>query len=111
MKKFSLKTASLVLSFLLFVLSFAGCAGRTADPGDNTTAEIEAFTTTAGEPVTEAETRIVPDVPYIKWDREFRILGCGDKNSDSFLSFELVATEANGDIVNDSVFRRNMNLE
>ncbi len=111
MKKFSLKTASLVLSFLLFVSSFAGCAGRTADPGDNTTAEIEAFTTTAGEPVTEAETRIVPDVPYIKWDREFRILGCGDKNSDSFLSFELVATEENGDIVNDSVFRRNMNLE
>ncbi len=106
MKKPYLNVTVILLSLLTLLPSVSGCAGNTETPG--TTAD----TTTAaapdsGEGQPPDVTALVPDVPEKIWNREFRVLGCGDDKSLSYPSFEIYAEDYTGEAMNDSVFARN----
>ncbi len=106
--KSSVKIAAALLALLIAVAVFAACAEKTGPAEESTTA---AAVTNDVPATAAAETKPVPDLPETKWDREFRILGCGETASETYPSFELYAEDLNGEVMNDAVFKRNETIK
>ncbi len=98
--KFSLLPALLLLSVLISCSSGEGAVQDTADTAADTTADV----------ITE-ESGIKPDIPAdIRYDGyEFKIL-TSDEVSTIRASFEIEVEEADGDVMNDAVYERNLAL-
>jgi len=99
--------------FLILLLSFimaaqAASCGNTSTASDDTTPADD--TTTAAENV---DPNSVLALPEMDWKgRQFRVMGVRDDTYPQLWNtFEIDAEAENGDVVNDSVFRRNMVIE
>ena len=91
------------LSALLFIalLASVSCGGET------TTQTVITTSSDTTEPTEVTTSRIEPELPDKKWDGyEFRVLTKGDTNV-HWKSKDIAASEENGDVINDAVFRRN----
>ena len=98
---------SLLLSALLLISLLVSCASESK--GDNTV-----VTTTAAQVTEETEattTKIDPGLPDdIRYDGyEFRVLTKGLTNV-HWKSFDIAATEINGEPLNDAVYSRNLSI-
>ena len=91
-------TALLLLVSLLIV-----SCGQTAEPSDTTANDNES--TTIPE---ETTSRLEPELPDKRWDGyEFRVLTRGTTNV-HWKSKDIAASEENGDIINDAIYKRNL---
>ncbi|MBR4962117.1 MAG: hypothetical protein IKY52_14565, partial [Clostridia bacterium] len=90
---------------LAMLLTLSGCGG-TAD------SETDAVQETAAETITEAtETEILPDLPDVKFGgAEFTILKW-DAGNGMHNYFEFDAEELTGELLNDSIYNRNLEIE
>ena len=87
---------------LIALLASVSCGGE-AQPQNETT--VSSDTT---EPTEVTTARIEPDLPDKRWDGyEFRVLTKGDTNV-HWKSKDIAASEENGDVINDAVFKRNL---
>ena len=103
--KFWKKTVlAMLLRAMLFPL--AGCGS--AEP-----AETVQNDTPAEETETmETETEVACDLPDTDWDgRNFHVLGYDDGTYTQFTNFEICVEEANGEVVNDAIFNRNLGID
>ena len=103
MKILIIKLTAVLLAVILSAAVMVCCADDTPGAGDTTAATAE--TTVPAE--TDGQTELVPSLPDTKWDRSFRVLGCGDTASDSFLTFEIFAEDLTAEPMNDAVYTRN----
>ena len=98
------KILSAILLMSLILSASCGSA-----PTDGAVTSKEQLTeSTEIEETTEA--RIEPDLPDTKWEGyQFRVLTKGDTNV-HWKSKDIAATEENGDVINDAVYKRNMKI-
>ena len=98
------KILSAILLMSLILSASCGSA-----PTDGAVTSKEQLTeSTETEETTEA--RIEPDLPDTKWEGyQFRVLTKGDTNV-HWKSKDIAATEENGDVINDAVYKRNMKI-
>ena len=108
MKRTGLCLAAILLSLTVLLPVLSGCAG---DTSPDETEPVTTAAATVDATVTEEATSEVPDIPDTVWNREFRVLGCGDKASPSFPTFEIYAEDYNGEAMNDAVFERNEKIK
>ena len=94
-------------AILLMSLILSASCGSTPTDGA-VTSEEQHTESTETEETTEA--RIEPDLPDTKWEGyQFRVLTKGDTNV-HWKSKDIAATEENGDVINDAVYKRNMKI-
>ena len=94
-------------AILLMSLILSASCGSTPTDGA-VTSEEQLTESTETEETTEA--RIEPDLPDTKWEGyQFRVLTKGDTNV-HWKSKDIAATEENGDVINDAVYKRNMKI-
>ena len=94
-------------AILLMSLILSASCGSTPTDGA-VTSEEQITESTETEETTEA--RIEPDLPDTKWEGyQFRVLTKGDTNV-HWKSKDIAATEENGDVINDAVYKRNMKI-
>ena len=94
-------------AILLMSLILSASCGSTPTDGA-VTSEEQLTESTETEETTEA--RIEPDLPDTKWEGyQFRVLTKGDTNV-HWKSKDIAATEENGDVINDAVYRRNQKV-
>ena len=87
---------------LMSLILSASCGSAPSDP-------VAGEETTSAETTTAEET-IEPDLPDTKWEGyQFRVLTKGDTNV-HWKSKDIAATEENGDVINDAVYKRNMKI-
>ena len=99
------KLMSAVLLFSILLTASCGSSSSGKVSGDDTSA----VTTDTAETETTA-TRIEPVLPDTRWDGyKFRVLTRGDTNV-HWKSKDIAATEENGDVINDAVYKRNMKI-
>ncbi len=104
-----MKILLLAFSLSMILPLAAGCGNAASETGD-TTVPVVTLPENGGTSAlaeTDASTAAVPDLPDMTWNRDFRVLGCGDTGSDSFPTFEIFAEDLTGEAMNDSVFNRN----
>lgn len=101
-----------LISFFIcacFLAGFIACGDKGAP------AETAAGTETAAAPeaAEAAETTAVkPNLPDTDWEgREFHVLGHSDPTYPQFDNFEIYAEGETGEIVNDTIYRRNRTIE
>ena len=109
MKRPYLNLSAILLLLAMLIAAFSGCAGSGVESG-TTAGTTAAANPDSGEEQTPEVTAVLPDIPDTMWNREFRVLGCGDKTSISYPSFEIYAEDYTGEAMNDSVFARNETL-
>ena len=94
-------------AIILMSLILSASCGSTPTDGA-VTSEEQLTESTETEETTEA--RIEPDLPDTKWEGyQFRVLTKGDTNV-HWKSKDIAATEENGDVINDAVYKRNMKI-
>ena len=94
-------------AILLMSLILSASCGSTPTDGA-VTSEEQITESTETEETTEA--RIEPDLPDTRWEGyQFRVLTKGDTNV-HWKSKDIAATEENGDVINDAVYKRNMKI-
>ena len=94
-------------AILLMSLILSASCGSTPTDGAVTSEEQH---TEATETEETTEARIEPDLPDTKWEGyQFRVLTKGDTNV-HWKSKDIAATEENGDVINDAVYKRNMKI-
>ncbi len=98
-----------LISFFIcacFLVGFIACGDKGAPAETAASAE----TTAAQE---EAETTAPkPNLPDTDWEgREFHVLGHSDPTYPQFDNFEIYAEGETGEIVNDTIYRRNRTIE
>ena len=94
-------------AIILMSLILSASCGSTPTDGA-VTSEEQLTESTETEGTTEA--RIEPDLPDTKWEGyQFRVLTKGDTNV-HWKSKDIAATEENGDVINDAVYKRNMKI-
>lgn len=102
MKKYRILSAALAAVMLLGML--AGCGG-----GDSGSPDVT--TTAAAETETAESTVQRHKLPDTDWEgREFMVLGRTDSAHSQFTNFEIYAEELTGELVNDAVFNRNLEI-
>lgn len=107
----SKKLTALLLAALMLSAAFSGCGEQTAETSSETPGVADSAGTaddaSAGETVPE-ETEIQPDLPEADLNGySFRVL---TRDTDHHIK-EVYATELNGEVVNDAVYARNLNVE
>ncbi|MBO7376283.1 MAG: hypothetical protein J6V01_04175 [Clostridia bacterium] len=109
MKKQPMKILLVALALSMILPLAAGCGNAASESGDTTVPAVTLPENggTSGEAETDAATAAVPDLPDRNWERDFRVLGCGDTGSDSFPTFEIFAEDLTGEAMNDAVYTRN----
>ena len=99
------KLMSAVLLFSILLTASCGSSSSGKVSGDDTSA----VTTDTAETETTAA-RIEPVLPDTRWEGyKFRVLTRGDTNV-HWKSKDIAATEENGDVINDAVYKRNMKI-
>ena len=99
------KLMSAVLLFSILLTASCGSSSSGLVSGDDTSA----VTTDTAETETTAA-RIEPVLPDTRWEGyKFRVLTRGDTNV-HWKSKDIAATEENGDVINDAVYKRNMKI-
>ena len=94
-------------AIILMSLILSASCGSTPTDGA-VTSEEQITESTETEETTEA--RIEPDLPDTRWEGyQFRVLTKGDTNV-HWKSKDIAATEENGDVINDAVYKRNMKI-
>lgn len=100
-----------ITAFLLALLTLlpviASCADKTNAPsvGETLTVAVDGVTETEGE---TDRASIKDGVPALNYDgRDFRVI----YHDSQFYIMDVVAEELNGDVINDAVYRRNLNVE
>lgn len=87
---------------LIALLASVSCGGEAQTQNETT---VSSGTT---EPAEVTTARIEPDLPDKRWDGyEFRVLTKGVDNV-HWKSKDIAASEENGDVINDAVFKRNL---
>ncbi len=110
------RALTLLLACLMVLPTFTACSENAADKSDETAAaETTAQNTPSAEeetvPAEEEETELLPDIPALDFEgRTFTILTVGpnDTNGVDWVSYDIWVEEMNGDVINDSVFERNL---
>lgn len=87
---------------LVMALTLVSCGGGTADPFETTPSD------TTADPVETEETDGLPDT---KMDGFEFSINHFNKSWLSWATLDLEATEENGDLVNDAIYRRNRSIE
>ena len=107
---------SVLLALLMLAPTLAACSESTVNT-DTTAADTTASQDPAAEEATEEvpeETELQPDLPAITFnDQTFTFLTSGknDTNGSDWETYDMWVESMNGDVVNDSVFERNLYLE
>ena len=97
-----------ILSAILLMSLILSASCGSAPTDGAVTSEEQLTESTETEETTEA--RIEPDLPDTKWEGyQFRVLTKGDTNV-HWKSKDIAATEENGDVINDAVYKRNMKI-
>ena len=97
-----------ILSAILLMSLILSASCGSAPTDGAVTSEEQLTESTETEETTEA--RIEPDLPDTKWEGyKFRVLTKGDTNV-HWKSKDIAATEENGDVINDAVYKRNMKI-
>ncbi len=97
-----------ILSAILLMSLILSASCGSAPTDGAVTSEEQITESTETEETTEA--RIEPDLPDTKWEGyQFRVLTKGDTNV-HWKSKDIAATEENGDVINDAVYKRNMKI-
>ena len=97
-----------ILSAILLMSLILSASCGSAPTDGAVTSEEQLTEATETEETTEA--RIEPDLPDMKWEGyQFRVLTKGDTNV-HWKSKDIAATEENGDVINDAVYKRNMKI-
>ena len=97
-----------ILSTILLMSLILSASCGSAPTDGAVTSEEQLTESTETEETTEA--RIEPDLPDTKWEGyQFRVLTKGDTNV-HWKSKDIAATEENGDVINDAVYKRNMKI-
>ena len=97
-----------ILSAILLMSLILSASCGSAPTDGTVTSEEQLTESTETEETTEA--RIEPDLPDTKWEGyQFRVLTKGDTNV-HWKSKDIAATEENGDVINDAVYKRNMKI-
>ncbi len=110
---------TLLLALLMVLPMFTACSENAADtPEETTAAETEApVTPSADEEMVaaeEEETELLPDIPALDFDgRTFTFLtsGINDTNGADWETYDIWVEELNGDVINDAVMERNLEIE
>lgn len=111
------RTLSWLLVCLMLLQTLAACSeapGEKETTGNDTTNAATPSTETAGTENTDEEPEIKPDLPSITFDgRTFTFLTSGpnDTNGVDWETYDIWVEGVNGDVINDSVFERNLYLE
>ncbi len=99
------KKLTTILLLLAMLLPLSSCGGTTVDETP------EAQETTA-ETVVETETELTADLPDTDWGGQtFTVLGSGHPVREQFRNFEIDVAELNGEVVNDAIYNRNLEIE
>jgi len=105
-------TQLLLLLFCLIMTAQTAACGKQANENSeiiDASLETEQSETTVTETQDPASTL---DIPVIEWGRQFRVLGVRDNTyPELWNTFEIDAEKENGEVVNDTVFRRNTIIE
>ena len=103
------KLISLLLAPLLLAGTFASCSEQPSEAGDSSAPAVSGDAAeAASEETVPEETELQPDLPDVTLDGyAFRVL---TRDTDHHIK-EVYAAELNGEVVNDAVYARNLNVE
>lgn len=103
------KLTALLLAALILSSALASCGEQTSTtPSGSDSSSASGETTAAAEETVPEETEIKPDLPEADLQGySFRVL---TRDTDHHIK-EVYATELNGEVVNDAVYTRNLNVE
>ena len=97
-----------ILSAVLLISILLSASCGSAEPGNVSDDSTALSTDTTTDETTAA--RIEPVLPDTRWEGyKFRVLTRGDTNV-HWKSKDIAATEENGDVINDAVYKRNMKI-
>ena len=97
-----------ILSSVLLISILLSASCGSAEPGNVSDDSTALSTDTTTDETTAA--RIEPVLPDTRWEGyKFRVLTRGDTNV-HWKSKDIAATEENGDVINDAVYKRNMKI-
>ncbi len=100
------KKTLLAMLLLAMLLPLAGCGSAESTETAQNDAPAEETETV------ETETEVACDLPDTDWDgRNFHVLGYDDGTYTQFTNFEICVEEANGEVVNDAIFNRNLGID
>lgn len=109
---------TLLLACLMVLPMLAACSENAADKEETAAPETTAPTTPSAEEETvaepEEEEEILPDIPALDFEgRTFTFLtsGINDTNGADWETYDIWVEELNGDVINDAVIERNLELE
>ena len=104
--KFITKTAAVIIALLM--LAGAVACGEPEAPVDDTTIAVQT-TADPGE-ISGEETKLLPNLPDKKYDRDF-IIAAGYVTETKYTSNLIVSDEINGELINDAVYTRAENIK
>lgn len=97
----------ILLASMLLMPNFASCGKN----NEQTDTKVPVVSETSA-PVNTADPNSVCDLPMKNWGgREYRILSEEDPTYDFFSNFEFISDGENGDVLNDSIYKRNSSVE
>ncbi|MBO7361721.1 MAG: hypothetical protein J6V48_11390 [Clostridia bacterium] len=99
-----------ILAVLLALLLLAGAvACATPSETEDTTAQAAPVTDQPGDSSAE-ETKLQPDLPDVKYDRDF-VIASGYVTETKYTSNLIVSDEVTGELINDAVYNRTVTMQ
>lgn len=100
-----------ILAVLLLVQTLVSCGDSSQSESETSAAQQTEETTLAAE-TEAAETKLTADLPDKDFGgKPFTVLGLDHNTYEFFDNFEIYAESENGEIVNDAVYKRNLEIE
>ncbi len=102
---------ALILASLLLAQTLSGCAEKTDDSSKETDAAATTPSSAETEPESETEfsrENVKDDLPELDYNGESAVIIARDK---SWFAGEMYVEDLNGEVVNDAVYQRDLNVE